>query len=202
MFQDEAGFGRTNKPKYCWCVKGFHSCVLCHHIWKYRYAYGAVEPQTGKSFFLVLPHCITDCMNVFLQELSKAYPNSFILMVADCTSGINLRVLPFQLILKFFRFRHILRKWIQLDKFEKKFVNVVSKMKSIKPFIKSLTDCAKPSVPCPTILLKALPAEISCYLHFNLESVLRIIRFATLAIKRSNLSFRLLLRFLKSTFKN
>lgn len=22
MFQDEAGFGRINKPKYCWCEKG------------------------------------------------------------------------------------------------------------------------------------------------------------------------------------
>ena len=22
MFQDEAGFGRINKPKYCWCRKG------------------------------------------------------------------------------------------------------------------------------------------------------------------------------------
>ena len=22
MFQDEAGFGRINKPKYCWCSKG------------------------------------------------------------------------------------------------------------------------------------------------------------------------------------
>ncbi len=83
MFQDEAGFGRINKPKYCWCGKGFRPCVPCHHIREYRYAYGAVEPQTGESFFLVLPYCNTDCMNVFLQELSKAYPNDFILMVAD-----------------------------------------------------------------------------------------------------------------------
>ena len=22
MFQDEAGFGRINKPKHCWCEKG------------------------------------------------------------------------------------------------------------------------------------------------------------------------------------
>ncbi len=83
MFQDEAGFGRISKPKYCWCGKGFRPCVPCHHIREYRYAYGAVEPQTGESFFLVLPYCNTDCMNVFLQELSKSYPNDFILMVAD-----------------------------------------------------------------------------------------------------------------------
>ena len=23
MFQDEAGFGRINKPKYCWCKRGY-----------------------------------------------------------------------------------------------------------------------------------------------------------------------------------
>ena len=83
MFQDEAGFGRINKPKYCWCGKGFRPCVPCHHIREYRYAYGAVEPQTGESFFLVLPYCNTDCMNVFLQKLSEARPNDFILLVAD-----------------------------------------------------------------------------------------------------------------------
>jgi putative transposase len=83
MFQDEAGFGRINKPKYCWCFKGLRPTVPCHHIREYRYAYGAVEPQTGKSFFLVLPYCNTDCMNVFLQELSKAYLDDFILLVAD-----------------------------------------------------------------------------------------------------------------------
>ena len=56
MFQDEAGFGRINKPKYCWSQKGFRPCVLCHHIREYRYAYGAVEPLTGESFFLVMPY--------------------------------------------------------------------------------------------------------------------------------------------------
>jgi transposase len=83
MFQDEAGFGRINKPKYCWCFKGLRPIVPCHHIREYRYTYGAVEPQTGESFFLVLPYCNTDCMNVFLRELSEAYPSDFILLVAD-----------------------------------------------------------------------------------------------------------------------
>ena len=46
MFQDEAGFGRINHPKYCWCEKGIRPCVPCHHIREYRYAYGAVEPLT------------------------------------------------------------------------------------------------------------------------------------------------------------
>jgi len=86
MLEDEAGFGRINKPKYCWCFPGFRPTVPCHHIREYRYAYGVVEPQTGESFFLVLPYCNTDWMNVFLAELSAAYPEDFILMVADGAS--------------------------------------------------------------------------------------------------------------------
>lgn len=57
MFQDEARFGRINKPKYCWCQKGIRPSVPCHHIREYRYAYGAVEPKTGDSFFLIMPYC-------------------------------------------------------------------------------------------------------------------------------------------------
>jgi len=83
MFQDEAGFGRINKPKHCWCFPGMRPTVPCHHIREYRYAYGAVEPLTGESFFLVMPQCNTACMNVFLHELSKSYPDDTILLVCD-----------------------------------------------------------------------------------------------------------------------
>ena len=83
MFEDEAGFGRINKPKYCWCYPGMRPVVPCHHIREYRYAYGAIEPLTGENFFLVLPYSNTDCMNLFLQELAKAFPNDTILLVCD-----------------------------------------------------------------------------------------------------------------------
>ena len=83
MFQDEAGFGRINKPRYCWCRKGNRPSVPCHHIREYRYAYGAVDPQRGGSFFLILPYCNTTCMNVFLRELSTKYPDDYIVLVAD-----------------------------------------------------------------------------------------------------------------------
>jgi putative transposase len=83
MFGDEAGFGRINKPKYCWCFPGLRPCVPCQHIREYRYAYGSVDPVTGDSFFLVMPYSNTDCMNVFLDELSKEWPNDFILLAVD-----------------------------------------------------------------------------------------------------------------------
>ena len=83
MFQDEAGFGRINKPKYCWCQRGFRPSVPCHHIREYRYVYGAVEPLTGESYFLILPYCNTVCMNIFLSELSRRYPDDIILLCCD-----------------------------------------------------------------------------------------------------------------------
>jgi len=86
MFQDEAGFGRINKPKYCWCFPGFRPTVPCHHIREYRYVYGVVEPLTGESFFLVLPYSNTECMNLFLNELSLEYPEDRIIIVCDMAS--------------------------------------------------------------------------------------------------------------------
>ena len=83
MYEDEAGFGRISDPSACWCFPGLRPIVLHHHIREYRYAYGAVSPQDGDGFFLVLPYCNTDCMNIFLRELSAKYPTDFILLSTD-----------------------------------------------------------------------------------------------------------------------
>ena len=83
MFQDEAGFGRINKPKHCWCRKGMRPRVSCHHLREYRYAYGAVDPVSGDGYFLVLPNCDTVCMNIFLESLSATFPDDYIVLVCD-----------------------------------------------------------------------------------------------------------------------
>lgn len=83
MFQDEAGFGRINKPKYCWCEKGLRPSTPCHHIREYRYVFGAVEPETGESFFLILPSCNTECTELFLKGLSEKYSDDVILLCCD-----------------------------------------------------------------------------------------------------------------------
>ena len=83
MFQDEAGFGRMNKPKYCWCGEAIRPSVPCHHIREYRYAYGAVEPMTSDGYFLVMPYCNTVCMNIFLKQLSEHYSEDIILLCCD-----------------------------------------------------------------------------------------------------------------------
>lgn len=83
MYQDEAGFGRIGVPKYCWCPAGECPNAACHHIREYRYAYGAVEPMSGDGFFLIMPGCNTNCMNVFLLELSKRFKEDYIILYCD-----------------------------------------------------------------------------------------------------------------------
>ncbi|MCX7957304.1 MAG: IS630 family transposase [Endomicrobia bacterium] len=83
MFQDEAGFGRINKPKRCWCPIGIRPTVPCQRIREYTYAYAAASPKDGEMVSLILPYANTDCMNIFLDEVSKRYSNDYILMIAD-----------------------------------------------------------------------------------------------------------------------
>ena len=82
MFQDEAGFGRINTPKYCW-TDGNRPSVPCHHIREYRYVFGAIDPCTGDDYFLVTPLCNTVCMNLFLEGLSKQYADEEVLVICD-----------------------------------------------------------------------------------------------------------------------
>jgi len=86
MFQDEARFGRINKPKRCWCPRGVRPTVPCQIVREYTYAYAAVSPQDGKMVSLVLPYANTDCMNIFLEEVSKRFPDDYIVMVMDCAA--------------------------------------------------------------------------------------------------------------------
>lgn len=86
MFEDEAGFGRINKPKRCWCGSGIRPVVPCHHIREYVYAYGAVNPINGDFYSLILPYANTECMNYFLKELSQQYQDKYILLVVDNAS--------------------------------------------------------------------------------------------------------------------
>ena len=39
------------------------------------YTYGAVEPLTGESFFLIFSHLDSDCFQLFLDEFSQNYPD-------------------------------------------------------------------------------------------------------------------------------
>ncbi|HEV9743074.1 TPA: IS630 family transposase, partial [Streptococcus pneumoniae] len=83
MYQDEAGFGRISKLGSCWSPIGVGPHVHSHYIREFRYCYGAVDAYTGESFFLRAGGCNTEWMNVFLEELSQAYPYDYFLLVMD-----------------------------------------------------------------------------------------------------------------------
>jgi len=42
-----------------------------------------VEPLTGERFFLVLPNCNTNNMNIFLKKLSENYSEDIVILVCD-----------------------------------------------------------------------------------------------------------------------
>ncbi|CJQ24972.1 transposase family protein [Streptococcus pneumoniae] len=83
MSQDEAGFGRISKLGSCWAPIGVGPHVHSHYIREFHYCYGAVDAHTGESFFLIAGGCNTEWMNAFLEELSQAYPDDYLLLVMD-----------------------------------------------------------------------------------------------------------------------
>ena len=86
LFEDEASFGRTNKPRACWAEKGTRPVVPCQRVREYKYAFGAVSPKDGDIVSLVLPDCTTECMNIFLEEIGNKYKDEEILLVLDNAS--------------------------------------------------------------------------------------------------------------------
>jgi transposase len=51
--------------------------------YKWTYLYAAVEPTSGESFCMYLPGMDDVCLEVFLDELSKRYPDHHLLIVLD-----------------------------------------------------------------------------------------------------------------------
>jgi putative transposase len=53
---------------------------------EFVYTYGAVDPINGDSFFIVAGGCNTAWTNLYLDELSKRFPNDYILLCQDNAS--------------------------------------------------------------------------------------------------------------------
>ncbi len=83
MFQDEARFGRISDTRYCWARRPKRAMVKAMLTYQYTYAYGAVSPLDGKFDSLVLPLVNTECMQLFITEIGKRYPEENIVMVVD-----------------------------------------------------------------------------------------------------------------------
>ena len=83
FFQDEARFGCISNLCACWAPRGVRPSVPSHLVRKYLYVYGAVCPEDGALFSLILPEVSIRAMGVFLEELSRAYPEDYLVVVMD-----------------------------------------------------------------------------------------------------------------------
>lgn len=100
LFEDEASFGRSNKPRNCWCKKKIRPRVPCQHVREYRYAFGAVEPLTGNKFFAISHKCDTIRMYYFLKKISQSCPDDIIVLVCDGASWHkNAEIVPHNMML-------------------------------------------------------------------------------------------------------
>ena len=83
MFQDEARFGRINSPSACWAPLPIRPHIARQVVREYVYVFGAVSPCDGRHDSLILPWANTEAMSIFLEEVSRRYPDEYILMFMD-----------------------------------------------------------------------------------------------------------------------
>ena len=83
MFNDEARFGRINRPVRCWAPKGMRPTVGSQTIREYTYSYIAVSPLDGIADTLVLPDMAVDCNQLFVDEIGRRHPDELVILVGD-----------------------------------------------------------------------------------------------------------------------
>src|SRR6266852_2544864 len=77
------GTPRMCEPKRCWAPPGMRPHAPQHAIRQAVYAFAALAPQLGKMVALLLPYADTAMMNLFLQHVSEAFADAFIIMQVD-----------------------------------------------------------------------------------------------------------------------
>jgi transposase len=81
--QDESRFGLKTLIGKVVTACGIKPIGEWQWLFKAFWIYGAVEPATGESFFLQFSHVDTECFQMFLEEFSKAYPDSLNIIQVD-----------------------------------------------------------------------------------------------------------------------
>lgn len=87
MFQDEARFGRMSDPRACWAPKPLRPMVNLALIREFRYEYASVSPWDGGLDHMTSEKMNTENMSRFLDQVGKAHPNEFNVMVLDGASS-------------------------------------------------------------------------------------------------------------------
>ena len=87
VFQDEARFGRMVRIRRCWSPFPLRPQVDNGYERQFVYVYGAVSPIEGELDWKICPKMNTERMNEFLQQVSQAHPDEFIIMIVDGASS-------------------------------------------------------------------------------------------------------------------
>lgn len=87
MFQDEARFGRMSDPRACWAPAPFRPLVNLALVREFRYEYAAVSPWDGCLDYMTAEKMNTENMSRFLDQISEAHKDEFIVMVLDGASS-------------------------------------------------------------------------------------------------------------------
>lgn len=83
-FQDEARVGQKGRLCHRWWPKGQRATGLCDRRFDSTYIFGAVAPETGDAFGLILPKANTSAMSIFLEAFAKTVPDDVhVVMVLD-----------------------------------------------------------------------------------------------------------------------
>jgi putative transposase len=81
--QDESRVGLLPIIRRRITACGVQPIATVTHTFDSFYLYGAVEPTTGASFFLELPHLNTAMFQVWVESFAAAFPESFNIIVLD-----------------------------------------------------------------------------------------------------------------------
>lgn len=81
--QDESRFGLKTLIGRLLSACGIKPIGSWQWLFKAFWLYGAVEPATGESFFRQFSHVDTECYQRFLDEFSKAHPDSLNILQVD-----------------------------------------------------------------------------------------------------------------------
>jgi transposase len=83
LFGDESRFGTRTQIGYGWFKKNERTTVKVNIGYLAFYIYTAISAITGEHFSAKFPNVDTDCMNAFLENLSKHYEGKRIALIID-----------------------------------------------------------------------------------------------------------------------
>jgi hypothetical protein len=81
--QDETRIGLKTIERKKLTARGVKPIGLVQWNFKAYYLYGAVAPQTGKSFWLEFSHLDSLCFQIFLEQLAGEYPDNLNVVQLD-----------------------------------------------------------------------------------------------------------------------